>query len=336
MPSLYILKSVCAFLIVFIHLPGFGYEAIVLQPLLRVGVPAFLMISGYFLVSGNNQLDISKVSRQLRKVVTLTILVYIVYIMFHIFRNIILGRPAINPDWLNIDFILRMLFVGDNIDSILWYMTAYIEALLIMWILLRLFSENKVRIILAIVFPILLISAIILNRYSFLFGRTFDIAISRNALTVALPCIYLGILVRTYQERIKQTNQINILLITCLVLAYVEYALLHIYDINGSGADFNIMTFPLAFMVFLYCVLRPQGEFIPKYIRNLLVKTGKNNSADIYLYHSLTWLILALIIYISNNNLIRFMANAEMVILIVLLFSSLKNSIKRKIWILAK
>lgn len=336
MPSLYILKAVCAFLIVFIHLPGLWYEAVVLQPLLRVGVPVFLMISGYFIASKNNKIDITRVSRQLKKVVLLNISVYAVYIVFQIIRNIVLGLPTVNPKWLNINFILRMIFVGDNIDSILWYMTAYIEALVVLWILLRLFSYNTVRRTLSIIFPVLLLLAIIYNRYSFLIGYKYDIAISRNVLTVALPCMYMGILVRNYQKVIKSMKRIKIILAACIILAYVEYAILHIYDINGSGADFNIMTFPLAFMVFLYCVLRPHADFVPKRLRMMLINIGKNNSADIYLYHSLIWLILAFIIFISQNNFMKLMANAEVVTLIVLIFSSIKNSIKRSIWISAK
>ncbi len=66
MPSLYILKAICSFLIVFIHLPGIAFEATILQPLMRIGVPVFFMISGYFLIS-DKSISIIKVTRQLKK-----------------------------------------------------------------------------------------------------------------------------------------------------------------------------------------------------------------------------------------------------------------------------
>lgn len=336
MPSLYILKAICSFLIVFIHLPGIAFEATLLQPLMRIGVPVFLMISGYFLIS-DKQISTTLVVRQLKKIIILTTAVYGIYIVFHIIRNIILNQPVINSQWTSIDFWIRAIFIGDNIDSILWYLNAYIESLAIIWLMLRLFIPQEVIKILFTVTPFLLITAIFMNRYSFLTGNTFDIAVSRNAITVALPCITLGAIANIYKSFFLRISNIILIITTLTSLAYIEYALLHIYDINGSGADFNLLTFPLAYSIFIYCLLNPNLQLKPTQLHARLINIGKYHSGNIYLYHSLAWGIIGLLVPISgNNNLMALITNAEAVIVIILTFSFLKHKLKKQRWILAK
>ena len=51
--SLYVLKAICAFLVVIIHFPmKYGYY---FYPIVRIAVPCFFMISGYFLYSDNRE-----------------------------------------------------------------------------------------------------------------------------------------------------------------------------------------------------------------------------------------------------------------------------------------
>jgi surface polysaccharide O-acyltransferase-like enzyme len=328
MQSLYVLKAVCAFLIVFIHLPGISVEATVLQPIMRVGVPVFLMISGYFLV-GNDGFDRNRLKRQLRKTIKLTINVYCIYIAFIVIRNVLLGKYVINPNWLNIDFVIRMIFVGDNIDSILWYMTAYIEALFLFFFLSKWFnSENLIK-VLGLVAPILLLIAVLFNRYSNIIGGIYDIACSRNALTVAIPCMSLGAVLRVYQNKIKQ-DKILTWAIALMVASYIEYYVLHHFNIKGSGGDFNLMTFPFAFSVFLYCVMNPDLRFTPSRIKGLLGHVGKNWSGDIYLYHSLVWQMLMLLVLTMNIRQSILLFNAETVIILLLIYSVLKENIKQR------
>lgn len=46
--SLYVLKAICAFLVVVCHIP-FDWAMPFLEPLRRIAVPVFFMITGYFL-----------------------------------------------------------------------------------------------------------------------------------------------------------------------------------------------------------------------------------------------------------------------------------------------
>lgn len=335
MPSLYILKAICSFLIVFIHLPGITIEATILQPIMRIGVPVFLMISGYFLVSDKN-ISTTNIIKQLKKILLLTITVYVIYIGFHIIRNIILDKPAITSQWMSINFWIRTILIGDNIDSILWYLNAYVESLVIIWGLLKFFNSTTVIRILFSATPFLLFAAILLNRYSFLLNTTLDIAISRNAILIGIPCITLGIIVNIHHNFFSRISNIVLIIMFLTLLAYGEYTLLHIYNLNGSGADFNLLTFPLAYSIFIYCILNPELPLIPVSIQAKLIDMGKYCSGDIYLYHSLAWGIIGLITITSSNNLTSLFTNAEAVILIVLVFSTIKHKLRKQRWILVQ
>lgn len=53
--AFYILKAFCACWVVFLHLPGISKESLLFLPFLRIAVPCFFMISGYYLVSNNDK-----------------------------------------------------------------------------------------------------------------------------------------------------------------------------------------------------------------------------------------------------------------------------------------
>lgn len=82
--SLYILKAICALFVVFLHIPSISLEGAVLQPLLRIAVPCFLMISGYYIVS-DRKIREEKVKRQCRKIVQLLIVGNLAFAGFVIF-----------------------------------------------------------------------------------------------------------------------------------------------------------------------------------------------------------------------------------------------------------
>ena len=332
--SLYILKAVSAVLIVFIHLPGIGLEATVLQPLMRIGVPCFFMITGYFLIDWESVLQSQRdnifhscsssrrVIEQIYKVLVLTVKINIIYWFLLALKRYVYDCPIFSFDITSSnDYIklLRILFVGDVIDSVFWYLTSLWEALVVIYFLLKVFrgDSNKTFKFLFLCTPLLLFCSILFNRYSFLMDTEFDISISRNFLLVAIPCITLGMSARKYKERLMvKRNTLDSLLVTTVILAYVEFGLLHIFDISGSGADFNMMTYPLAFLCFLFCCNHHRLGFIPKYIEDHLVKIGKFYSGPIYLYHSFTYHVLFLLTMLVP--FLRYTLNAETVILVII------------------
>lgn len=329
--SLYILKCVCAILVVFIHLPGLSCEAMVLQPLMRIGVPSFLMISGYFLFS-NGKLDSLSIRKQIKKLIKLMLVVYSVYLSFFFINRACMGMPLIPDHWSNFRFWIRLLFVGDGIDSILWYLTSYLEALAILYLLSKLSSDRRMGKLLFISAPVFLCIAVLFNRYSFVIScnEAFDIALSRNAITVALPCLVLGGGIKHIQDIVSKRFSVCIML-TYVILAYFEYGLLHHYGAKGSGADFNLMTFPCTASVFLFCLKYPETPFIPAIVKQTMISIGKYHSGNIYLYHSLMYHLVLLMVFYGVP--IVWMQNAECVITLVVIFSICQTYLINKTWI---
>ena len=332
--SLYVLKCVCAILVVFIHLPGLSCEATVLQPLMRIGVPSFLMISGYFLFS-NGILDSKSIRKQIKKLIKLILVVYSVYLSFSFVKRACMDMPLIPDHWRNLGFWIRLLIVGDGIDSILWYLTSYLEALVILSLLSKLSSVRRKEKLLFITAPILLCVAVLFNRYSFVIcgNDEFDISLSRNAVTVALPCLALGGGIKHIQCIVSKRFSVCIML-TCVLLAYLEYGLLHHYGAKGSGADFNMLTFPVTASVFLFCLKYPEIPFVPAIVKKTMISIGKYHSGNIYLYHSLTYHLILLLVFYGVP--VVWMQNAESVIVLVVVYSICKTYIKDKIWIYPK
>lgn len=177
--SLYILKAVSAVLIVFIHLPGIGFEATVLQPLMRIGVPCFFMITGYFLIDWESVLQSQRdnifhqcsssrrVIEQIYKVLVLTVKINIIYWFLLALKRYVYDCPIFSFDITSSnDYIklLRILFVGDVIDSVFWYLTSLWEALVVIYFLLKVFrgDSNKTFKFLFLCTPLLLFCSILL------------------------------------------------------------------------------------------------------------------------------------------------------------------------------
>lgn len=75
------LKLLCAFMVAGIHIP-FACNAY-LNPVYRIAVPIFFLISGYFLIDGSGQLGTVRICRALKKSILLTIYANIVYCIFN-------------------------------------------------------------------------------------------------------------------------------------------------------------------------------------------------------------------------------------------------------------
>ena len=106
-------------------------------PFLRIAVPCFFMISGYYLVS-NNDLDRDKVIIQLKKVVHLVLFYNGLFLLWKMFSNYLLLLPIVDEKWGLMEFWLEWLLKGDNICYPFWYLTAYFQVLIILWIVSKL------------------------------------------------------------------------------------------------------------------------------------------------------------------------------------------------------
>lgn len=70
-PSLYVLKALCALFVVMIHTDFVGKAY--LSPVIRIAVPCFYILSGYFLYAGNAQKECSRAWRWVKKAFLLAV-----------------------------------------------------------------------------------------------------------------------------------------------------------------------------------------------------------------------------------------------------------------------
>lgn len=311
--AFYILKAFCACWVVFLHLPGISKESLFFLPFLRIAVPCFFMISGYYLVS-NNDLDRNKVTIQLKKIFRLVVFSNGLFLLWRMFSNYLLSLPMVDEKWCSMEFWLEWLLKGDNICYPFWYITAYFQVLTVLWIISKLRILNYIYVLI----PVLFVLSVLLNRYSFILTeRVLDTEISRSALFCAFPSVLMGIYLRI-RVNVNALKKISYFFLLISAFAYIELLLLSHYDFNGSGADYNMMTYPLAIITILLCIKYPIPD-VSNFLKNPLIVIGLIFATNLYLYHILVFSILKVAYQLGAKSLA--FQNAESVILIIILVS---------------
>ena len=175
--SLDALKTICAFLVICIHIPFPGIVGEIITPLARIAVPIFFMITGYFY----NKED-KKQFKQMKKIIILIILSNLLYFI----PNIVTTENMSNI--FSVKKCLEFIIFNESpFASHLWYLNALLYVLIIVY-----FADKlKIRKFLYYVIPILLIIDLILGKYSILlFGQQFSYIIVRNFLFVRITILF--------------------------------------------------------------------------------------------------------------------------------------------------
>lgn len=276
--SLFCLKTLCAFFVVCIH---FSVFAPGLYPLIRTAVPAFFMISGYFIYSSDRLKAISCCKRSLRKIILITVAANLFYLPVQ--AGLFLAGGKVTLPQLNPESILYFILVGDNISAHLWYLTAYIQVLLVVFAVLVLKMENPLRTII----PLGMLAGLLFGTYSFLLPHYHPLyfLLSRNFLTIGIPFFGLGYLIRKYEPLIMQ-KKFRILghpaaCLLFLILSVAEARALVLVSRGPLMGDILFFTIPLTVSLFLFCLQRPnlgRGSFVET--------IGKKYTTDIYIFHT--------------------------------------------------
>ena len=291
-----LLKCICAFLVVCIHVPfNFkGGEYFLL--LTRIAVPSFFMISGFFY---DFIVQHKKEFHQIKKVFILVVSTGILYFIWNIIRHLINGNSISHflKSTFTIDNLFRYLFFNRAIvGGHLWYLAALLYTLIIV----ALFRKLGALKLLYILSPLLIAADIIFGTYAnVIFGRTFWYFYFRNYLFVGIPYFILGHLINIYRERIKaffgSRSPIPFLCISSVVfcgVSFVEYYLLNKARLDGSrenyiGTVFFTLSVFLIFAVF-YNNTGSRAESFFSYI-------GQIQSSSIYIYHPIVIKLCALL-----------------------------------------
>lgn len=292
--SLYVLKAICAFFVVSIHVNILIPDAF-LQPIAGVGTPCFLCITGYLLYSANKERELGKCIAWTKKCFWLALVFNIFYfIVAYFFRPTALYA-------FDMQQCIRLFALGSGIrGSNLWYLTALCEALLILWLIIK-FVPRIINFL-----PFLFIIAFVLRNFEDnpAYAQYHLTALRCTCLVMSLPFLATGYLLHKHQQKILTSINVNVCLVISALLVLAEY-FIRLY-LGVESNYFFLFTYPLVVFLMLLCV-KYHDFTLP-----VMGTIGKKHSPNIYYFHGcvlwcadlidVSWfnsLVFSLIVYCS-------------------------------------
>lgn len=284
--NLDVLKAICAFLVICIHISYKGKIGTTITPLCRIAVPIFFMITGYFYYKTSKT-----PLKQLKKIVILIILANFLYFIFDGIINRKIELPT-KADLLN-----TLIFNSSPVAFHLWYLNALLYVLIIAYIT----DKCNIRKKMYYVIPILLIINIMFGEYAIaLFNKDYDPIYMRNFLFIGLPYFLIGNLLYANKEKLIKWFTIKKLIVLIPLFALTTILEEHILTINKMDAigDIYISTTFLAIAIFLLAIQVKQVKN-----ENILAIIGRKYSTYIYIVHLVFIDIFNK--YVSSNNILN-------------------------------
>ncbi len=278
LPGLNALKFICVVLVLFPHI---NMKASVsandfIWPIITSTIPVFLIISGYFLVSPDGTVKSGRVGKMFIKILKITVVSNLFYFLVGMtdayFRD---GVDAMS--YIQGIRLKNLLFVGEEFCYPLWYLTALLLGLAVIWLASRL----KITRLLYLFIPFGLLLNLLVGTYGFLFfdGANY-IVYSRNVFSISLPCMMVGIWVRRHEYLFGNLPRVRLYAELSLLALYAEYAALSIIPHGDSWGDIYVFTLPLGLSLFLLFL---KSERCNSWKR--LADLGMRYSAAIYILH---------------------------------------------------
>lgn len=261
--SLYILKAICAYFVVYIHMGG---NNPLLMPLIgSMETPCFFSITGYLLYSADCGLEGVKCIKWAKKAFWLAVSCNLLYILAY-YAN---GEDKL---FTSLSFHVQNFFLGNQVSGHLWYLSALWQALLVMFLIIR-YVPRTINVL-----PILFLVAYFLRVY-WEPSHPGSGALRCNFLVSSLPFLATGYLVHKYEDLVlKKLNILACLLVTLLV-AYAEFYLRKHFGLRYSY--FLLTSYPLVVFLMFACV-RYKSFTLP-----VLGKIGQFHSPNVYYFHIL-------------------------------------------------
>lgn len=234
--SIDILKFICAILVVFLHTDCVYHDYIL--PLTRCAVPCFFMISGYLLFN-DGDIEISRLKRSTRNILHIIVWSTLLFACYKEAVAIHQGSVYIP----SLRELFNFIVLNENpFGGHLWYLGAYLYVLLIAMII----SKYKIWKYMFYAIPILLLTDLILGKYSLLFlDREFPVIYVRNFLFVGLPSFKKK--EPTIYSTIGNKDSLYIYIFHPLFISIIGMIVGKI----ASNSIVNIYSFTAPFVVFL-------------------------------------------------------------------------------------
>lgn len=249
-----------------------------IMPLARCAVPFFYMVSGFYLYSGGEKRSQIRMATYARKWFSLWLAYSVVLSSIVLAFNVVNGSAvALTGRDLELMVLsgtcpaLDIIHVNDaayGVSSVLWFLYSGAFAFTLLYITRKLLGTKILSFAVAVVFA----SSLAVN-YS-----TESVIVPR-ALSVALPCIYLGYMMKRHIEVISDFSTSRMMLGIALftTILYVEALFRHV--------EVYFSTIPLTLIVFMYIVKNPS-------LFNVRLEIPVKVSMDIYIWHRLAFALL--------------------------------------------
>lgn len=279
-----ILKAICAFLIVCLHIPFPGEAGAYFTTLTRRAVPIFFMITGYFYSGTKRQ---HRELNQIKKMFVLGVEANLLYFVWNIALSVLKGEGVGSYicsalTWKN---ILKLLLFNETPLAVhLWYLGAILYVLIIVVLTDKLYLTK----VLYILTPVLLITDVVLGKYSLLiFHREFPYIFVRNFLCVGIPYFCIGRLIN--EKKWNLSKEILRALIAVFGLTSMMERFLLVSAGMNATRDHYISTTLLALCLFLYTLES-------NWKNEKLATIGREYSTWIYILHPIFIILLSVVI----------------------------------------
>lgn len=289
-----ILKALCAFCVITIHAPFSGKLGLCAEALSRIAVPIFFMVTGFFYVDTLRQ---KKELVQIKKISLLCFYSYVLYFLWGLFHELFILKRTVHSFFTYVfrpeNLLYWILCNNCPFAGHLWYLSAILYVLIIVYFLNRVFPDKASRILLAAA-PFLLLLNLVFGNYSRLFfQRELSFCYSRTFLLVGIPYFSLGYFFRNHKNYFEALLAHPIFLVMSApffsLTTIIELFLIHRFGLVATVDHFISTTF-LSIIVF--------SAFTSPYWNNkmpVLYNIGRKYSVYIYIFHPIVIVALDLI-----------------------------------------
>lgn len=196
--TLDLLKLIAAYMVVFIHVPFYGFFGTVISALARFAVPVFFVTAGYFCYENNTD----KIKNKLKKIVYILIFASLLYNAMNVAMDYLNGGIPKVMEGLSVygelsRWIDLLLFNLPFSATRLWFLLALIYVYVIQLILVKRKVNYKAILVLSLC---TLILNLVLGELLAVFGVELPLHYVRNFLLTGYPFFGFGLLMRHRKE----------------------------------------------------------------------------------------------------------------------------------------
>ena len=276
--TLDMIKAVCAYFVVMIHISFPGTVGNIVDALARFAVPVFFMVSGYFCYRTDG-LEFEKTGKKLKHIAVLNVTAFTVYFMWELFRNHIEGVRETR--WL-MSLVsrenIREFFLYNYTSPVKWHLW-FLPALLYCYVLFAFVARFRLYKVAYILIPVLLAVHFYMEELEAFTGVEYRTMMFRNYLFTGFPFFMLGHRIHKDEKSIREKLSprfMELLLIVGAVSSVAEYAYLGKQELFMGSVMMAVSIFVLAILK-----KKSSGEGVYEG----LAQIGSTYAFFIYLFH---------------------------------------------------